>query len=42
MHPECDILHVDETLGSSGCLTGGLNSRQQQSDEHADDCNHHK
>ena len=39
---EADLLEVIDALRSAGGLAGGLHGRQEQRDEHANDCDDHE
>jgi hypothetical protein len=41
VHAERNLLEIVRALGAAGCFTGGLNCRQEQRDEDADDGNDH-
>jgi hypothetical protein len=41
-HPECDLLHTGQALGSAGSFPRRLDSRQQQGDQNPDDGNDDK
>ena len=40
MHGQADLLEIVQALRAAGALAGGLNRRQQQRHQHADDRDH--